>query len=144
MIVSNDIKTILIKAIKDNRILGKFPEITKDKHKSVTENTAKERIVVVVNATNNEEWQQTYAHIAVYVPKIKVGGELYPDTAKLTTYERVCKDMFTKRTLGYFENDTIYYSAEYIIQEDDPETWSDFINVRLKVTNENFKINNLK
>ena len=140
MIASNDIKTILFKAVKANPVLGIFPEISKDKHKAVTEQTVKERIVVIVNATDNSDWQGTYARICVYVPKNKINGTFYPNTSRLTTLERVCVDLFYKRTFVEFEGETLYYRLEDIIQEDDPETWSDFLNVRLKVTNQNFKL----
>ncbi len=140
MIASNDIKTILFKAVKANPVLGIFPEISKDKHKAVTEQTVKERIVVIVNATDNSDWQGTYARICVYVPKNKIDGTYYPNASRLTALERVCVDLFYKRTFVEFEGKTLYYKLEDIIQEDDPETWSDFLNVRLKVTNQNFKL----
>ncbi|NDV93449.1 hypothetical protein D0T84_00765 [Dysgonomonas sp. 521] len=140
MIATNDIKTILYKAVKAHYILGAFPEISKDRHKAVTEQTVKERIVVVVNATDNSDWQGTYARICVYVPKIKAGTELYPNTSRLTELERVCTELFYKRTFIEIEGQTLYYKLEDIVQEDDSETWSDFLNVRLKVTNQNFKL----
>ena len=140
MIASNDIKTILFKKVKEDTVLGAFPEIAKDKHKAVTEQTVKERIVIIVNATDNSDWQQTYARICVYVPKIKIGCEYFPNTARLTELERVCTGLFYKRIFTSLNTDTIYYRLEDIVQEDDPETWSDFLNVRLKVTNQNFKL----
>jgi len=140
MIASNDIKTILFKAVKVHPVLGAFPEISKDKHKAVTEQTVKERIVVIVNATDNSDWQGTYARICVYVPKTKAGTELYPNTPRLTELERVCTELFYKRTFVEFEGQTLYYKLEDIVQEDDASTWSDFLNVRLKVTNQNFKL----
>ena len=140
MIATNDIKTILLKAVKANATLGVIPEIAKDKHADVTEGNVKERIVVLVNATDNSDWQQTYARVCVYVPKNKINGTYYPNTSRLTALERVCVDLFYKRTFVEFEGKTVYYKLEDIIQEDDPETWSDFLNVRLKVTNENFKL----
>lgn len=140
MIASNDIKTILFKKVKEDAVLGTFPEIVKDKHKAVTEQTVKERIVIIVNATDNSDWQGTYARICVYVPKIKTGGEYFPNTARLTELERVCTQLFYKNIFTSLGTDTIYYRLEDIVQEDDPETWSDFLNVRLKVTNSNFKL----
>lgn len=140
MIASNDIKTILYKAVKANAELGAFPEIAKDKHKAVTEQTVKERIVVIVNATDNSDWQGTYGRICVYVPKQKINGEYFPNTSRLTELEKICIDLFYKRTFVEFEGKTIYYRLEDIVQEDDPETWSNFLNVRLKVTNQNFKL----
>ena len=140
MIATNDIKTILLKAVKANSTLGAIPEIVKDKHADVTEQAVKERIVILVNATDNSDWQGTYARICVYVPKNKINGTFYPNTSRLTTLERVCVDLFYKRTFVEFEGEALYYRLEDIIQEADPETWSDFLNVRLKVTNQNFKL----
>ena len=97
MIASNDIKTILYKAVKANAQLGAFPEIAKDKHKAVTEQTVKERIVVIVNATDNSDWQGTYGRICVYVPKQKINGEYFPNTSRLTELEKICIDLFYKR-----------------------------------------------
>lgn len=140
MITSNDIKTILFKKVKEDTVLGAFPEIAKDKHKAVTEQTVKERIVVIVNATDNSDWQGTYGRICVYVPKQKINGEYFPNTSRLTELEGICIDLFHKRTFVEFEGKTLYYRLEDIVQEDDPETWSNFLNVRLKVTNQNFKL----
>lgn len=140
MIATNDIKTILLKAVKANSTLGAIPEIVKDKHADVTEQTVKERIVVIVNATDNSDWQQTYARVCVYVPKTKANKVYYPNTSRLTELERICTQLFFKRTFVEFEGQTLYYKLEDIVQEDDPETWSDFLNVRLKVTNQNFKL----
>lgn len=140
MIATNDIKTILYKAVKAHPVLGVFPEISKDNHTDVTEQTVKERIVIIVNATDNSDWQGTYARICVYVPKSKIKGVYYPNTARLTELERICTQLFFRRTFVEFEGQTLYYKLEDIVQEDDPETWSNFLNVRLKVTNENFKL----
>ncbi len=140
MLPTNVLKQVLFDAIKEHEVLGKFPEIAKDEHKKVTEGNARERIVINVPATSNGDWQISYANIAVYVPKIKVNNQYMPDTAKLTYYEQICCDTFYKSTLIRKGNDTVRYEADYIIQEDDSETWSNFINVRLKITNTNFKL----
>lgn len=145
MISTNDIKNILIKAVKANPILGIIPEIVKDKHMPVTEEDVKERIVVVVNASDNSDWQQTYARVCVYVPMIKdvyADGKSYliPNAPRLNILEKECENMFFRRTVIEHEGKTLYYRLEDIIQEEDPETWSHFLNVRLKVTNQNFKL----
>lgn len=142
MIATNDIKTILIDNVKSNAVLGLIPEIEKDQHLPVKEGSVKERIVVIVNATDNSDWQQTYARVCVYVPKKYLNdlGSYMPNTSRLRTLERVCTELFYKRTFVEFEGKTLYYRLEDIVQEDDPETWSNFLNVRLKVTNQNFKL----
>lgn len=145
MISTNDIKNILIKAVKANPILGVIPEIVKDKHKPVTEEDVKERIVVVVNASDNSDWQQTYSRVCVYVPDIKdvyAEGKSYliPNAPRLNVLEKECNKMFFRKTIIEHEGQTLYYKLEDIIQEEDPETWSHFLNVRLKVTNQNFKL----
>lgn len=145
MISTNDIKNILIKAVKANLILGATAEIVKDKHRPVTKEDVKERIVVVVNASDNSDWQQTYARVCVYVPDVKdvyADGKSYliPNAPRLNILEKECNKMFFKRTIIEHEGQTLYYKLEDIIQEEDSETWSHFLNVRLKVTNQNFKL----
>jgi hypothetical protein len=142
MIASNDIKTILLNAVKADTVLKLIPEIKKDKHKPVTETTVKERIVVVTNATNSSDWQKTYARVLIYVPDVVWAGEGYkaPNTARLTELERVCVTIWKNRTFTTLNGDTVYYRIEDITQDDDPETWSHYLNVRLKFVNQNFKI----
>lgn len=144
MITTGDIKNILIKAVKANPVLGTVPEIVKDKHKPVTEDTVAERIVIVANASDNEDWQKGYYRICVYVPDIKKSygkNQIYkiPDAQRLNELERTCKEMFYRTTLTYVDEETVYYKQVDIVTEEDPETWSHFLNVRLKVTNSNFK-----
>lgn len=141
MISTNDIKTILLNAVKANATLNAIPEIKKDKHKPVTETTVKERIVIVVNATGNTGWQKTYARILIYVPDVVWAGENYkaPNTARLTALERICSTLWTDRTFAAQDGETVYYNIESMSQEPDPETWSHFLNVRIKIINTNFK-----
>jgi hypothetical protein len=145
MITTGDIKNILLKAVKANPVLGAVPEIVKDKHKPVTEDTVAERIVIVANASDNEDWQNGYYRICVYVPDLKKGygkNQIYkiPDAQRLNELEHVCKEMFYRTTLTYIDEETVYYKQVDIVTEEDSETWSHFLNVRLKVTNSNFKL----
>lgn len=144
MITTGDIKTILLKAVKANPVLGQISEIVRDKHRPVTEADVAERIVIVANASDNEDWQKGYYRVCVYVPGIKKSygkNQTYkiPDAQRLNELEHVCKEMFYRTTLTHFNNETVYYKLVDIVTEEDPETWSHFLNVRLKVTNSNFK-----
>lgn len=143
MITTNKLKTILYKIIKESP-LNSLPEIKKNKHRPVTKENVDERVVIVVNGTGNSSWQETYAHVCVYIPDILImeAGVSYNEqnSARLEEIEGICKDMFAKITLLKDGVDTIYYEAETIQEESDPETWSHFINVRLKITNTNFKL----
>lgn len=138
MIATNDIKTILFKAAKQIGI----PSVFKDEHNPVLKGKATERVVVVVNATDNEDWQHSFARILVYVPKIYLSDKktYKPDTSRLTELERVCNSLFFRKTFAEHDGETIFYQIEDIIQENDLDTWSDFLNVRLRVTNSNFKL----
>lgn len=145
MIATGDIKNILLQDVKANPVLGAIPEIVKDKHKPVAEDTVAERIVIVANASDNEDWQKGYYRVCVYIPDIKKkisSTQFYkiPDAVRLTELERKCNEMYFRKTFHEINGETLYYQLVDIIQEEDPETWSHFLNVRLKVTNSNFKL----
>lgn len=144
MIATNDLKNILLKAVKANLLLRSIPEIVKDKHKPVTEESVAERIVIVVNATENSDWQKSYARVLVYVPSLtETNGNkkfFIPHAKRLAVLERECIRLFFRKTLIDFNGETLYYKLEDIVQESEPETWSDYLNVRLKITNSNFKL----
>lgn len=138
MIATNDIKTILFKAAKQIGI----PLVSKDTHDPVEEFKVPERVVVVVNASDNEDWQQTFARILVYVPQKWLSDKKRydPNTSRLTELERICNSLWFRKTFTELRGETIYYQIEDMIQEPDPATWSDFLNIRIRVTNTNFKL----
>lgn len=142
MMATGDILTILYQDVCASLLGQQIPLIYRKEHDPVEEHQVPERIVIVVNATNNEDWQQAYGHVCVYVPKIYSvrTKAYYPNEERLLKLERICNELYTQRRFGEFEGRTIYYQAETIRQEDDKATWSDFINVRLKITNSNFKL----
>lgn len=138
MIATNDIKTILYNEAKRIGIAL----VDKDEHEPVTEFEVPERVVVVVNASGNEDWQNTFARILVYVPKIYISdNKTYKsNTSRLGELERFCNSIWSRKTFTELDGETIYFKIEDIIQENDPETWSDFLNIRLRITNTNFKL----
>lgn len=146
MITSTDIKNILIDSVKSNPILGRIKEIKPDKHSPVSKGNAQERIVVLVNAADDSSWKHTYARVCVYVPDEKALYDedkiyLKPNEERIGFLEKECNELFHRRKLLEINNQTLYYElASGIIIEEDPETWSHFINVYLKVTNQNFKL----
>ncbi len=138
MIATGDIKTILYNEAKRIGIAL----VDKDEHDTVLEFEVPERVVVVVNASDNEDWQNTFARISVYVPKLYLSDKktYKPNTSRLAELERFCNLLWSKKTFTELDGETIYFRIEDIIQENDPETWSDFLNIRLRITNTNFKL----
>lgn len=143
MITTDELKNILLRRVKESS-LNPIPEIKKDKHRPVTKETVAERVVVTINGTSNTPWQISYGHVCVYVPDVSTieEGVTYNESnsARLGELEKVCVDMFHGTNLLRKGEDIIYYEmVEPLRIEEDPETWSHFINVRLKFTNTNFK-----
>jgi hypothetical protein len=138
MMALGDIKNILVRTVKSNAVLGAFPEIKKDRHEPVTEGKVRERIVIMIpGGSGNGQFQRCYPRICVYVPRQTVRKEdktkYYESNGKrLTELENVCIGMFRSGVYGVHGAETYIYRLDELILEDDPETWSDFLNVRLK------------
>jgi hypothetical protein len=138
MLALGDIKNILVRAVKSNAILGAIPEIKKGKHEPVVEGRVHERIVIVIpGGSNNGQFQRCYPRICIYVPyqTVRKGNKTKyyaPNDVRLTELENVCIGMFRSGVYGVNGAEAYIYRLDELVQEDDPETWSDFLNVRLK------------
>jgi hypothetical protein len=138
MLALGDIKNILVQVVKSNAILGAFPEIRKDRHEPVIEGKVHERIVITIpGGSDSGQFQRCYPRVCVYVPystNWKGNKTKYyaPDEKRLTELENVCIGMFRSGVYGTHGAETYIYCLDELILEDDPETWSDFLNVRLK------------
>jgi hypothetical protein len=146
MLALGDIKNILVQAVKSNAILGAFPEIKKDGHEPVAEGNVHERIVIVIpGGSNNGQLQRCYPRICIYVPYLTVekGNKTKyyaPDCVRLTELENVCIGMFRSGVYGTHGAEVYIYRLDELIQEDDPGTWSNYLNVRLKFEVVNTKL----
>lgn len=144
MMLPTDIKSMLYSLVIKHPVLKDIPEIKPDKHKPIKERKeAKERIVINSNASDNEDWQHTYAHVCIFVPDIDFTdkGTTYPvaDDERFDVLGKAALELFGKRKVFEYEGNTCYYDLVSIIQEEDEATWSHYLNIRLKVTNSNFK-----
>lgn len=146
MISASDIKDILIGAVKSNAVFGTISEIVKDMHSPVEEGKVHERVVVVVpGGADNGQLSRSYPRICIYVPYIKFTSEsgmkyYLPDNARITELERECVDMFRGLMYGKFGDKSFVYKLEDIVIESDEETFSNFLNVRLKFEVVNTKL----
>jgi hypothetical protein len=146
MLAPGDIKNILVRAVKSNAMLGAIPEIKKDRHAPVVEGNVHERIVIVIpGGSDNGQFQRCYPRICIYVPYLTVSKgdktKYYaPDGVRLTELENVCIGMFRSGVYGTHGAEAYIYRLDELIQEDDPETWSNYLNVRLKFEVVNTKL----
>lgn len=143
MISTGNIKNILINDLKANEIFGQIQTV-KDVHDPVFEGKVSERIVVVIpGGADNGQLERAFPRVCIYVPKIKfTSNTTYyrPDNARLTSLENECMRAFRSGIYGKFEEEVYVYKLEDIEMEDDPETWSNFLNVRLRFEVVNTKL----
>lgn len=146
MISVSDIKDILIKDVKPMPVLGDISEIVKDKHAPVIEGNVSERIVVVVpGGADNGQLSRSYPRICIYVPFVKFtkeDGAMYyrPNSKRITELENECIRGFRGILYGKFNEKSYVYKLEDIVIEEDEETFSNFLNVRLKFEVVNTKL----
>jgi hypothetical protein len=146
MLTLDEIKSILVRAVKSDAVLGAIPEIRKDRHEPVTEGRVHERIVIVVpGGYGNGQFQRCYPRICIYVPRLTVRKgdktKYYaPDGVRLKELERACIEMFRSGAYGVHGGASCLYRLDEITYEDDPATWSDFLNVRLRFEVVNTKL----
>jgi len=146
MISGGKIKDILLKVVKSDPIFGAFPEIKKNKHRPVTKETVKERIVIVLpGGTDNGPLERSYPRICIYIPDVEITDTdktKYdtPDEGRLTELENHCQSKFSSLIYGEFGDERYFYKLEDIVTEEDSETWSHFLNVRLKFEVVNTKL----
>ena len=138
MISGGEIKNILLAVVKDDPLLGMIPEIVKDKHDPVKEGQVKERVVVVIpGGVDNGQFLRSFPRICIYVPDVKWGKtdktkHYRPDTGRLTALESHCFTKFRSSIYGKYNDEVYLYGIDTITTEEDPETWSHFLNVRLR------------
>jgi hypothetical protein len=146
MISTGNIKNILLRDVKANPVLGLIPEIVKDTHAPVTEGSATERIVIVVpGGADNGQFERAYSRVCIYIPDVKFtkgdGPKYYvPNNGRLTELENACIAMFRSGIYGKSGEEVYIYKLDTITQESDPETWSSFLNVRIKFEVVNTKL----
>ena len=134
---TNDLKGILYKIIKASA-LGTIP-IYRDVHPPVTsKETATERIVINCLGLNNADWKKGYANVNIFVPYQKNVTYDKPDDARMIALEAIATPLF--KCIYDETKGKCLIETEEIKQEDDKPTWSYFINVRLKIQAENFKL----
>jgi hypothetical protein len=146
MISTGDIKNILIRDLKMHPVFGEIPEIVKDIHSPVREGSVRERIVVVTPGNaGNGPISRSLPRVCIYVPDVEFpnpdGTKYYrPDNARLTSLENACVGAFRSAIYGKLGEVPYWYNIDTITQESDPETWSSFLNVKLKFETGNFNL----
>lgn len=140
MIATGVIETIIYKHVKSNPIFGAFPEIEKGDLAPVTEQTNHDRISIRCNASDNTDWQHSFAYVYIYVPDVKANNIYRKNDVKLNQYEQEADKLFKCKTFDSSTGETFYYQLDNIAKEKEAETWSHVITVKLRVTNSNFKL----
>lgn len=144
MMSVSQIKDVLIRDVRANTVFGKIAEIVKDKHAPVSEGSVPERIVIVIpGGVDNGQLSRSYPRVCIYVPYVKFSDKtIYyrPNSLRITELEKECVNAFRSGTFGVVGDDNYIYKIEDIVIEDDPDTFSNFLNVRLKFENVNTKL----
>ena len=140
MIATGVIETIIYMKVKSNAVFGAFPEIEKGDLAPVTEQNNHDRISVRCNASDNTDWQHSFAYVYIYVPDVKTNNIYRKNDVKLNQYEQEADKLFKRKTFDTSTGETFYYQLDSIKKEKESETWSHVITVKLRVTNSNFKL----
>ena len=143
MIACSEIKDILYEVVKSDPVLGVIPEIAKDVHAPVKEGYVRERIVIVLpGGVDNGQFSRSFPRVCIYVPDLKqvdgvsagstTGTYYRPDGARLKSLENHCIDRFRSSVYGSRNGNVYLFAIDETTTEDDPETWSHFLNIRLR------------
>lgn len=108
-------------------------------HPPVTEKDVSERIVVNVLSMNNEPWSQGYGNVNLFVPYNKSSKYPAPNNPRLKELGNIANNEFRSVYFNELEGRGIY-SIDSISTEHDEATWSYFVNVRLFIKTNNFKL----
>ena len=142
MISGNEIKNILLDIVKNDAFLGQIPEIVKDKHAPVKEGQVGERIVLVIpGGVDNGQLSKSFPRVCIYVPDVYWENSHYrPDTGRLTELENYCISQYRSSIYGKYNDDVYLFGIDTVTTEEDSETWSHVLNVRLRFDVVNTKL----
>ena len=133
MIAAGDIKTILFnKVVAGNLGAGK---VTKDVHAPVTKAANCERVVVNVLTSKRGSWSEGFANINIFVPDTNIRGYDEPNNVRLTELEKKGIALIGEGFTGSLGGRSYAFFLDESKQEEDPETFSHFINLRLTFQN---------
>ena len=136
MMTPEDIKDFLYMKAKEI-----FPDIEafKDEHRPYKKGKVQERIVVTSSDMSNTPWSKGFAYFKIFIPYDKTVNYNAPYSERLKQVQRIAeKKLFN----AYFEYDGHKgtYKINTISTEEDPETESYYVNVRLYFKVANFKL----
>lgn len=136
MMTPEDVKNILYRKCKEV-----FPDIPtyKDMHPPVVEGNVPERIVINVLTLSNEPWSKGFANINYFTPYDPEYNFPKPDNDKLQAWAKVAEQEFFSVYFNEPEGKGLYY-IDNVGVEHDATTWSYFVNVRLFIQTNNFKL----
>ena len=121
MMTIEDIKDMLYK--KATAVFPGMP-VYKDKHPTYKKKHVPERIVVNVLGMTNTPWSKGYANVNIFVPYDPNVNYPAPNSARLNEIQKIAGT----------------YTIDKLSTEEDPETDSYFVNVRLFFKVANFKL----
>jgi hypothetical protein len=131
-----DIKNLLYMKAKEI-----FPgiEVFKDEHRPCKKGKVQERIVVTSSNMSNTPWSIGFANLNIFIPYDKAVNYNAPNNARLNQVQKIAEE---KLFNAYFEYDGHKgtYKINTISTEEDPETESYYVNVRLYFKVANFKL----
>ena len=139
-----DIKSLLYEVVTNDPVLSQINEIDTDEHSPVIEGEVPERIVIVLpGGIDNGQISRSFPRICICIPKIKCVKSdntwYYRRHGKrLKKLSRYCIDQF--RSGVYVKEHCCIYTLDTITTEDEPETWSSILNVRLRFEVVNTKL----
>lgn len=131
----NDVKNILRKYLLSN-VSG--VDVFKDTHPPVTKKDNFERIVVNTLGLNGNSWREGFANVNWFVPYYTKRGYDEPDGARMTEVEAKLDKLFNKSLLFTLNDEQMIVRMDSIKQEEEKQTFSYFINVKLELQITNF------
>lgn len=136
MMSTEDIKDLLYRKLKE--VYYGIP-VYKDRHPPNKKGKVPERIVVHMGTMSNTPWSMGYANINILVPCLESMGYKTPNNTRLNELQQIAERNFLSCYFEYGGNRG-KYSIEDLSTEEDPDTDSYFVNVRLFIKVANFKM----
>lgn len=130
---TEDILTTLYKEV-DKWGLG--IEVSKRVHRPVTSSNNFERAVVNTIARKDGSWSEGFANVNIFVPDVEIASAsgIYKESnfARLKALEAIAITKVGRGIVTTLNGEQIRFALDTIGTEEDPQTYSHFINIRLQ------------
>lgn len=101
-------------------------------HPPVTLDENFERVVVNTLARKDGSWSEGFANVNIFVPDVSVGTHSESNFVRLKALETIAIAKLGRGIIASVGGQQLCFSADAIGVEEDPQTYSHFINIRLQ------------